>query len=90
MTIKLFLLHLQGDEKMDEIMTLAHTFLQYFCKDNIQNQALLHKHLNLFLTPGVSFIYIYALSKATYLCFEGIYFISSCLLWELNPQPWHC
>ncbi|XP_056117184.1 inositol 1,4,5-trisphosphate receptor type 2 isoform X2 [Rhinichthys klamathensis goyatoka] len=41
------------DEKMDEIMTLAHTFLQYFCRDNPQNQALLHKHLNLFLTPGL-------------------------------------
>uniref|UniRef100_A0A673MZI1 Inositol 1,4,5-trisphosphate receptor n=1 Tax=Sinocyclocheilus rhinocerous TaxID=307959 RepID=A0A673MZI1_9TELE len=37
---------------MDEIMILAHTFLQYFCRDNPQNQALLHKHLNLFLTPG--------------------------------------
>ncbi|XDV28955.1 hypothetical protein PO909_032145 [Leuciscus waleckii] len=43
----------KGDEKMDEIMTLAHTFLQYFCRDNPQNQALLHKHLNLFLTPGL-------------------------------------
>uniref|UniRef100_A0A673N6Q6 Inositol 1,4,5-trisphosphate receptor n=1 Tax=Sinocyclocheilus rhinocerous TaxID=307959 RepID=A0A673N6Q6_9TELE len=42
----------KGDEKMDEIMILAHTFLQYFCRDNPQNQALLHKHLNLFLTPG--------------------------------------
>ncbi|XP_077049524.1 inositol 1,4,5-trisphosphate-gated calcium channel ITPR2 isoform X2 [Siphateles boraxobius] len=43
----------QVDEKMGEIMTLAHTFLQYFCRDNPQNQALLHKHLNLFLTPGL-------------------------------------
>uniref|UniRef100_A0A671RHQ3 Inositol 1,4,5-trisphosphate receptor n=1 Tax=Sinocyclocheilus anshuiensis TaxID=1608454 RepID=A0A671RHQ3_9TELE len=43
----------KGDEKMDEIMSLAHTFLQYFCRDNPQNQALLHKHLNLFLTPGL-------------------------------------
>ncbi|XP_073709761.1 inositol 1,4,5-trisphosphate-gated calcium channel ITPR2 [Misgurnus anguillicaudatus] len=43
----------KGDEKMDEIMTLAHTFLQNFCRDNPQNQALLHKHLNLFLTPGL-------------------------------------
>ncbi|KAG1937067.1 inositol 1,4,5-trisphosphate receptor type [Pimephales promelas] len=41
------------DEKMGEIMTLAHTFLQYFCRDNPHNQALLHKHLNLFLTPGL-------------------------------------
>ncbi|XP_026086465.1 inositol 1,4,5-trisphosphate receptor type 2-like [Carassius auratus] len=43
----------KGDEKMEEIMTLAHTFLQYFCRDNPQNQALVHKHLNLFLTPGL-------------------------------------
>ncbi|XP_027017220.1 inositol 1,4,5-trisphosphate receptor type 2 isoform X2 [Tachysurus fulvidraco] len=42
-----------GDEKMKEIMTLAHTFLQNFCNDNVQNQILLHKHLNLFLTPGI-------------------------------------
>ncbi|XP_076840863.1 inositol 1,4,5-trisphosphate-gated calcium channel ITPR2 isoform X1 [Brachyhypopomus gauderio] len=40
------------DGKMQEIMGLAHTFLQNFCLDNPQNQILLHKHLNLFLTPG--------------------------------------
>ncbi|XP_061578118.1 inositol 1,4,5-trisphosphate receptor type 2 [Cololabis saira] len=43
----------QSDEKMNEIMSLAHTFLQNFCKGNPQNQVLLHKHLNLFLTPGL-------------------------------------
>ncbi len=43
----------QSDDKMNEIMTLAHTFLQNFCRGNPQNQVLLHKHLNLFLTPGV-------------------------------------
>ncbi|XP_042369708.1 inositol 1,4,5-trisphosphate receptor type 2-like, partial [Plectropomus leopardus] len=43
----------KSDEKMNEIMTLAHTFLQNFCRGNPQNQALLHKHLNLFLTPGL-------------------------------------
>lgn len=43
----------QSDTKMNEIMTLAHTFLQNFCRGNPQNQVLLHKHLNLFLTPGV-------------------------------------
>ena len=43
----------QSDEKMNEVMTLAHTFLQNFCKGNPQNQVLLHKHFNLFLTPGV-------------------------------------
>uniref|UniRef100_A0A4W5LTA6 Inositol 1,4,5-trisphosphate receptor n=1 Tax=Hucho hucho TaxID=62062 RepID=A0A4W5LTA6_9TELE len=43
----------KSDEKMNEIMTLAHVFLQYFCRGNSQNQALLHKYLNLFLTPGL-------------------------------------
>ncbi|CAL8263789.1 unnamed protein product [Merluccius merluccius] len=42
-----------SDEKMNEIMTLAHAFLQNFCRGNTQNQILLHKHLNLFLTPGL-------------------------------------
>ncbi|XP_066541868.1 inositol 1,4,5-trisphosphate receptor type 2 [Hoplias malabaricus] len=42
----------KGDQKMQEIMNLAHVFLQNFCSDNPQNQILLHKHLNLFLTPG--------------------------------------
>lgn len=45
---------LQNDEKMNEVMELAHAFLQNFCRGNPQNQVLLHKHLNLFLTPGVS------------------------------------
>ncbi|XP_038857354.1 inositol 1,4,5-trisphosphate receptor type 2 [Salvelinus namaycush] len=43
----------KSDEKMNEIMRLAHVFLQYFCRGNSQNQALLHKYLNLFLTPGL-------------------------------------
>lgn len=42
------------DMKMQEIMRLAHEFLQNFCAGNQQNQALLHKHINLFLNPGVS------------------------------------
>ncbi|XP_056373589.1 inositol 1,4,5-trisphosphate receptor type 2 isoform X2 [Hyla sarda] len=41
------------DDKMNEIMTLAHNFLQNFCRGNSQNQTLLHKNLNLFLTPGL-------------------------------------
>lgn len=41
------------DTKMQEIMRLAHEFLQNFCAGNQQNQALLHKHINLFLNPGV-------------------------------------
>uniref|UniRef100_A0A8C5JV77 Inositol 1,4,5-trisphosphate receptor n=1 Tax=Jaculus jaculus TaxID=51337 RepID=A0A8C5JV77_JACJA len=43
----------KSDEKMSDVMNLAHTFLQNFCRGNPQNQALLHKHLNLFLTPGL-------------------------------------
>ncbi|XP_041113341.1 inositol 1,4,5-trisphosphate receptor type 2-like isoform X1 [Polyodon spathula] len=43
----------KSDEKMNEIMNLAHVFLQNFCRGNPQNQALLHKNLNLFLTPGL-------------------------------------
>lgn len=39
---------------MQDIMKLAHQFLQNFCAGNQQNQALLHKHINLFLNPGVS------------------------------------
>ncbi|XP_023074353.1 inositol 1,4,5-trisphosphate receptor type 1 isoform X5 [Piliocolobus tephrosceles] len=41
------------DTKMQEIMRLAHEFLQNFCAGNQQNQALLHKHINLFLNPGL-------------------------------------
>ncbi len=38
---------------MQDIMTLAHQFHQNFCAGNQQNQALLHKHINLFLNTGV-------------------------------------
>ncbi|XP_072569016.1 inositol 1,4,5-trisphosphate-gated calcium channel ITPR1 isoform X6 [Paramormyrops kingsleyae] len=41
------------DVRMQEIMKLAHQFLQNFCAGNQQNQALLHKHINLFLNPGI-------------------------------------
>uniref|UniRef100_A0A3B4CFN1 Inositol 1,4,5-trisphosphate receptor n=1 Tax=Pygocentrus nattereri TaxID=42514 RepID=A0A3B4CFN1_PYGNA len=41
------------DVWMQEIMRLAHQFLQNFCAGNQQNQALLHKHINLFLNPGI-------------------------------------
>jgi hypothetical protein len=44
---------------MNELMRLAHEFLQNFCCGNQPNQALLHKHLKLFLTPGViSFLFL--------------------------------
>ena len=41
---------------MEQIMSQAHEFLRNFCLSNPQNQALLHKHLDLFLTPGVSLL----------------------------------
>ncbi len=41
------------DVCMNELMRLAHEFLQNFCLGNAQNQALLHKHIDLFLTPGL-------------------------------------
>ena len=41
------------DVRMNEIMRLAHEFLQNFCLGNAQNQTLLHKHIDLFLTPGL-------------------------------------
>lgn len=43
-----------NDSRMNELMQLAHTFLQNFCLGNHQNQALLVKHIDLFLLPGVS------------------------------------
>lgn len=57
-TIVLDLLQVPYDQKedirMNELMRLAHQFLQNFCLGNQQNQMLLHKHLDLFLNPGVS------------------------------------
>ncbi|XP_062854471.1 inositol 1,4,5-trisphosphate receptor type 3 [Trichomycterus rosablanca] len=41
------------DKKMQEIIKFTHLFLQKFCTGNQENQNLLHKHLNLFLIPGV-------------------------------------
>ncbi|KAJ7999230.1 hypothetical protein DPEC_G00213290 [Dallia pectoralis] len=41
------------DVRMQQIMKLAHQFLQNFCAGNQQNQVLLHKHINLFLNPGI-------------------------------------
>uniref|UniRef100_A0A8C5BNK4 Inositol 1,4,5-trisphosphate receptor n=1 Tax=Gadus morhua TaxID=8049 RepID=A0A8C5BNK4_GADMO len=43
----------EKDVRMQDIMRLAHQFLQNFCAGNQQNQALLHKHINLFLNPGI-------------------------------------
>ena len=56
-TVVLDLLQIPYDKKedirMNELMRLAHEFLQNFCLGNQQNQALLHKHLDLFLTTGL-------------------------------------
>ncbi|XP_058499615.1 inositol 1,4,5-trisphosphate receptor type 3 isoform X2 [Solea solea] len=43
----------KNDVKMQEIIRYTHLFLQKFCMGNQENQALLHKNLNLFLTPGL-------------------------------------
>ncbi|CAB3242639.1 unnamed protein product [Arctia plantaginis] len=45
--------HDEDDAGMDELLALAHEFLQHFCHGNQQNQAILHKHLELFLNPGI-------------------------------------
>lgn len=56
-TIVLDLLQIPYDEKddirMNKLMKLAHQFLQNFCLGNAHNQVLLHKHLELFLNPGI-------------------------------------
>ncbi|KRT78522.1 ion channel, partial [Oryctes borbonicus] len=56
-TVVLDLLQIPYDEKedvrMNELMRLAHEFLQNFCLGNQQNQVLLYKHLDLFLNPGI-------------------------------------
>lgn len=56
-TVVLDLLQIPYDEKedvrMNELMRLAHEFLQNFCLSNQQNQVLLYKHLDLFLNPGI-------------------------------------
>jgi len=43
----------KDDTRMHEVMKLAHEFLQSFCLGNHSNQVLLHKNLDLFLTPGL-------------------------------------
>ena len=44
------------DLRMEDIMGQAHEFLRNFSLSNPQNQSLLHKHLDLFLTPGVRYL----------------------------------
>uniref|UniRef100_UPI00398F4F09 inositol 1,4,5-trisphosphate-gated calcium channel ITPR3 isoform X3 n=1 Tax=Pristiophorus japonicus TaxID=55135 RepID=UPI00398F4F09 len=43
----------KNDAKMCEILKYTHQFLQKFCAGSPENQTLLYKHLNLFLTPGL-------------------------------------
>ncbi|XP_038676821.1 inositol 1,4,5-trisphosphate receptor type 3 isoform X2 [Scyliorhinus canicula] len=43
----------KNDVKMGEILKHTHHFLQKFCAGSPENQTLLYKHLNLFLTPGL-------------------------------------
>uniref|UniRef100_A0A8C4ZFA2 Inositol 1,4,5-trisphosphate receptor n=1 Tax=Gadus morhua TaxID=8049 RepID=A0A8C4ZFA2_GADMO len=43
----------KNDAKMQVIIRHTHVFLQKFCMGNQENQALLHKNLNLFLNPGL-------------------------------------
>lgn len=61
------LLQIPYDEKedirMNELMRLAHEFLQNFCLGNQQNQVLLHKHLDLFLNPGVRVLFLASISR---------------------------
>lgn len=70
-TVVLDLLQIPYDEKedirMNELMRLAHEFLQNFCLGNQQNQVLLYKHLDLFLNPGVRFHFILSTSISSYL-----------------------
>lgn len=65
-TVVLDLLQIPYDEKddyrMNELMRLAHEFLQNFCLGNQQNQILLHKQLDLFLNPGVCFSLIHTIT----------------------------
>ncbi|ESN92215.1 hypothetical protein HELRODRAFT_194356 [Helobdella robusta] len=43
----------KADVRMEELMQLAHSFLQNFCLQNPSNQLLLHQNLDLFLVPGL-------------------------------------
>ncbi|CAB0033415.1 unnamed protein product [Trichogramma brassicae] len=79
-TIVLDLLQVPFDTKEDvrmiELMRLAHDFLQNFCLGNQPNQVLLHKQLDLFLTPG--------LREAQTVC--SIFQDNSTLCNEVNPK----
>lgn len=44
---------------MNELIELAHQFLQNFCLGDRANQALLYKSIDLLLNPGVSTLHGY-------------------------------
>ena len=69
------------DVLMNEIMKLAHEFLQNFCLNNQANQTLLHKHIDLFLTPG--------LLEAQTMCaiFQGNYLVAHKYSTEFHKIP---
>lgn len=69
---------------MQEIMKLAHEFLQNFCAGNQQNQTLLHKHLSLFLNTGVSF------KLAAFLVSSDVAFCCVYSVVALFPEPIFC
>ena len=58
---------------MQNIMEVSHKFLQVFCLCNPQNQALLHKDISLFMTPGVSVDNRNKLNIKLYTVVSGIY-----------------
>lgn len=43
----------EKDNRMHDLMRVAHEFLQNFCLGNQQNQVLLYKQLDMFLNPGI-------------------------------------
>lgn len=60
------------DLRMEDIMGQAHEFLRNFSLSNPQNQSLLHKHLDLFLTPGLKEAHTlrYIFMENSGLCYE--------------------
>lgn len=85
---------LQGEDlRMQDIMKLAHQFLQNFCAGNQQNQALLHKHINLFLNPGVSITSIsqLLLGRVEDLNIPKYHILGKCMFSSVSfPDPGGC
>ena len=64
-TVVLDLLQIPYDQKedilMNEIIKLAHEFLQNFCLKYSENQKLLHKHVDDFMNPGL-LVFFYSMA----------------------------